>query len=295
MSTVGVLTDSCASIPESLIEKLDIEVVPYYIHRGRETLRDLVDVQREEFFRWLATAEELPKTANPSAGDFLEAYKSLAERVGEIASIHMTSIGSGAYQSAVVAQEMAREVLPDLRIEVVDTRNVSLCHGWMVIEAARAALAGKSLDEIMQLVRDMIPITKMIQTADTLRYLYLGGRIGKAQHLFGSLLNIRPLIGMEDGVIVPLGQARGRLGAYRKIVEMMEEDVGPSRRIKAAFVHAAAPEEAEKLRAMVEERLTCVEALMAELSPALGVHTGPGTAGVCYFPVTGVSFQGEVS
>ncbi len=285
MSTVGVLTDSCASIPESLIEELNIEVVPYYIHREKETLRDLVDVQREEFFRWLATAEELPKTANPSAGDFLEAYQRLARMVGQIVSIHMTSLGSGAYQAAVVAKEMVREVLPDLRIEVIDTRNVSMCHGWMVIEAARAALAGKSLDEIVKLVEDMIPITKMIQTADTLRYLYLGGRIGKAQHLFGSLLNIRPLIGMEDGVIVPLGQARGRRSAYRKIVEMMERDVGHQGRVKAAFVHAAALEEAERLRAMVEERLTCVEVLMAELSPALGVHTGPGTAGVCYFPV----------
>jgi len=156
----------------------------------------------------------------------------------------------------------------------------------MVIEAARAALAGKSLDEVVRLVKDMIPITKMIQTADTLRYLYMGGRIGKAQHLVGSLLNIRPLIGMEDGVIVPLGQARGRVGAYRKIAEMMEKDVGPRGRVKVAFVHAAALEEVQKLRAMVEERLTCVEVLIAELSPALGVHTGPGTAGVCYFPVT---------
>jgi DegV family protein with EDD domain len=285
MSTVGVLTDSCASIPESLIEELNIEVVPYYIHRGKETLRDLVDVQREEFFRWLATAKELPKTANPGPGDYLEGFKELARRTQEIVSIHMTSIGSGAYQAAVMAKEMAGEARPDVRIEVIDTRNVSLCHGWMVIEAARAALAGKSLDEIVQLVRAMIPITRMIQTADTLRYLYLGGRIGKAQHLVGSLLNIRPLIGMEDGVIVPLGQARGRVGAYRKIVEMMEKDVGPRGRVKVAFVHAAALEEVEKLRAMVEERLTCVEVLMAELSPALGVHTGPGTAGVCYFPV----------
>jgi DegV family protein with EDD domain len=285
MSTVGVLTDSCASIPESLIEELNIEVVPYYIHRGKETLRDLVDVQREEFFRWLATAKELPKTANPGPGDYLEGFKELARRTQEIVSIHMTSIGSGAYQAAVMAKEMAGEARPDVRIEVVDTRNVSLCHGWMVIGAARAALAGKSLDEIVQLVKAMIPITRMIQTADTLRYLYLGGRIGKAQHLVGSLLNIRPLIGMEDGVIVPLGQARGRVGAYRKIVEMMEKDVGPRGRVKVAFVHAAALEEVEKLRAMVEERLICVEVLMAELSPALGVHTGPGTAGVCYFPV----------
>ena len=285
MSTVGVLTDSCASIPERLIEELNIRVVPYYIHRGQETLRDLVDVQRGEFFRWLATAKELPKTANPGPGDYLEPFKELAHEVQEIISIHMTSLGSGAYQAAVMAREMAREALPDLCIEVIDTRNVSMCHGWMVIEAARAALAGKSLDEIMQLVKDMIPITKMVQTADTLRYLYLGGRIGKAQHLFGSLLNIKPLIGMGDGVIVPLGQARSRLGAYRKIVEMMEDDVGHLGRVKVAFVHAAALEEVKKLRAMVEGRLTCVEVLMAELSPALGVHTGPGTAGVCYFPV----------
>ncbi len=285
MAVVGVLTDSCASIPEALVKELRIEMVPYYIHRGAETLRDLVNVQQEEFFRWLPTAKELPKTANPGPGDYLEAFKGLAQRTREVVSIHMTSIGSGAYQSAMTAKEMASEVLPDLRIEVIDSRNVSLCQGWMVIEAARAALAGKSLDDIVQLVREMIPKTKMIQTADTLRYLYMGGRIGKAQHLVGSLLNIKPLIGMEDGVIVPLGTTRSRHKAYARMAEMMEEAVGHLGRVKVAFVHAAALEEVEKLRVEVEKRLTCVETLVAELSPALGVHTGPGTAGVCYFPV----------
>lgn len=285
MSIVGVLTDSCASIPEALIEELHIEVVPYYMHRGLETLRDLVDVQREEFFRWLPTAKELPKTANPGPGDYMEAFEELAQRTEEIVSIHMTSIGSGAYQSAMMAKGMTREVLPDLRIEIIDSRNVSLCQGWMVIEAARSALAGKSLDDIVQLVREMIPKTRMIQTADTLRYLYMGGRIGKAQHLVGSLLRIKPLIGMEDGVIVPLGTARSRRRAYARMAEMMEETVGHMGKVKVAFVHAAALEEIEKLRTEVEERLTCVETLVAELSPVLGVHTGPGTAGVCYFPV----------
>jgi DegV family protein with EDD domain len=153
-----------------------------------------------------------------------------------------------------------------------------------VIEAARAALAGKPITEIVDLVRQMIPITHMIQTADTLRYLYLGGRIGKAQHLIGSLLNIKPLIGMHDGLIVPLGQARSRRGAYEKMVEMVESAVGKRGNIKIAYLHAAAPQEAEKLRNLFEGRLTCVESLVAELSPVLGVHTGPGTAGVCYFP-----------
>jgi DegV family protein with EDD domain len=285
MPVVGVLTDSCASIPEALIEELRIEVVPYYMHRGLETLRDLVDVQREEFFRWLPTVQELPKTANPGPGDYLEAFKELAQRTREIVSIHMTSVGSGAYQSAMTAREMAREALPDLRIEVIDSRNVSLCQGWMVIEAARAALAGESLDDIVRLVGEMIPKTRMIQTADTLRYLYMGGRIGKAQHLVGSLLRIKPLIGMEDGVIVPLGTTRSRRKAYARMAEMMEEAVGYMGRVKVAFVHAAALEEIEKLKAEVEQRLACVETLVAELSPVLGVHTGPGTAGVCYFPV----------
>jgi DegV family protein with EDD domain len=160
-----------------------------------------------------------------------------------------------------------------------------MCQGWMVIEAARAALAGKSLAEITNLVKAMLPITHMIQTADTLKYLYMGGRIGRAKHMLGSLLNIRPLIGMEDGVIVPLGQVRSRGKAYQSMVDMIEAAVGYMGKIKIAYVHAAAEEQAEEIRRLVERRLTCVESLIAELSPALGVHSGPGTAGVCYYPV----------
>ncbi|MBC7250410.1 MAG: DegV family protein [Anaerolineae bacterium] len=285
MSLVGILTDSCASIPEALIEKYNIKVVPYYIHRGMETLRDLVDVQRDEFFRWLPTAVKLPTTASPGPGDYLQAFREMAQRTREIVTVHMTSLGSGAYQAAMAARDMARQMLPELRIEVIDSRNVSLCQGWMVIEAARAALAGVSFEGVVECVRQLIPKTRMIQTADTLRYLYMGGRIGKAKHLVGSLLRIKPLIGMEDGVIVPLGTARSRAQAYQRIAEMMEAAVGRLGKVKVAFVHAAAPEEIEKLRRVVEERLNCVEVLIAELSPALGVHTGPGTVGVCYYPV----------
>ena len=286
MLKVAVLTDSCASIPEALIEKLNIYWVAYYIHRGQEVLRDLVTIQRDEFLKWLETARILPTTASPGPGDYLEMYKKLAEReIKKIVSIHMTSAGSGAYQAAKVAQSMAQEQLPDVRIEVIDSRNVSLCQGWMVIEAARAALAGKSLDEIVALIKKMIPITRMIQTADTLKYLYMGGRIGKAQHLVGTLLNIKPLIGMTDGVIVPLGTARSRTKAYQAMVDMVESAVGRMGKIKIAYVHAGALEEVEKIRTLLEARLSCIETIIAELSPALAVHTGPGTAGLCYYPV----------
>jgi DegV family protein with EDD domain len=286
MPTVAVVTDSCASIPESLLETLKIHWAPYYIHRGTEVLRDLVTVQRQSFYDWLPTAKELPQTASPGPGDYLQIYETLAkEGVREIISIHMTSKGSGAYQAAKVAQSTLLERIPELQVEVIDTLNVSMCQGWLVIEAARAALEGKSLSEIVSLVGSMIPITRMIQTADTLKYLYMGGRIGRAKHLVGSLLRIKPLIGMEDGIIVPLGQARSRRKAYEAMVSMVEAAVGPGSRVRVAYVHAAAREEAEKIKRLVEQRLICVESLVAELSPALGVHTGPGTAGLCYLPV----------
>jgi len=286
VSKIGIVTDSVATIPEALIEALDVRWVPYYIHRGKEVLRDLVTISKEAFYQWLPTAEELPKTANPSPGDYLEAYERLAdEGVREIVSIHITSKGSGAYQAATIAGQMLRDHHPDVRLEIIDTLNVSMCQGWMVIEAARAALAGKSLTDVVDLVRRMIPVTRMIQTADTLRYLYMGGRIGRARHLMASLLHVKPLIGMEDGEIVALGVARSRARAYQKIVEMVEAAAGTMGRIKIAYVHAAAQEEAEKLKRLAEARLTCVESLIAELPPALGVHSGPGTVGVCYFPV----------
>lgn len=286
MTNVAVLTDSCASIPEELLERLHIRTVAYYIHRGGEVLRDLVTIQRDEFLHWLPTARVVPTTACPGPGDYYDAYKQLAEEgIDEIISIHMTSKASGAYQAATIAQAKIKEEYPNLQIEVVDTQNASLCQGWMVIEAARAALAGLSLDRITALVKKMIPLTRMIQTADTLKYLYLGGRIGKAQQLVGSMLNIKPLIGMAEGVIVPLGKTHSRGQAYQKMAEMVAETVGRSR-VKIAYVHAGALKEVEKIKELVESKVEVVESFFAELSPALAVHTGPGTAGVCYFPVS---------
>lgn len=285
MGNVAVVTDSCASIPEELLKPLRIQTVAYYIHRGQEVLRDLVTIQREEFMRWILTARCLPTTASPGPGDYFEAYKELAEHGTQaIISIHMTSKGSGAFQAATMAQALMRDEAPDVRIEVVDTRNVSLCQGWMVIEAARAALAGLSLDLITATVKKMIPISHMIQTADTLKYLYLGGRIGKAQQLVGSVLHIKPLIGMEDGIIVPLGRAHSRGQAYQQMTDMVAEVVGQGK-AKIAYVHAGAQREVTRLKEVVESKVDVVESFVAELSPALAVHTGPGTAGLCYYPV----------
>ena len=285
MTTVAILTDSTTSIPEELLRQLSIRTVAYYIHRGHEVLRDLVTIQREEFVRWLITARFLPTTASPGPGDYFEAFRQLAsEGWKEILSIQMSSRVSGGFQAATVAQTMMHEECPDVHIEVVDTQNAALCQGWMVIEAARGALAGLSLDRLVATVKQMVPISHMIQTADTLKYLYMGGRIGKAQSLLGSLLNIKPLIGIEEGVIVPLGRARSPGQAYQQMADMVSEVIGNGK-AKIAYVHVGARREVEKLRDLVESKVDVIESLIGELSPALAVHSGPGTTGLCYFPV----------
>ena len=287
MMPVAIVTDSTATIPDELVKALNIRVVPYYIHRGNETLRDLVTITREEFYRWLPFAKELPKTANPGPGDYETLYEKLAveECTSDIVSIHMTSRSSGAYQAAIIGKTAILERLPKLNIEVVDTLNVSMCHGWMVIEAARAALQGKSLNQVVERIKKLIPRTQMIQTADTLKYLAMGGRIGKATGMLGTMLNIKPLIGMRDGIIVPLGKAFTRNSAYKMMVETVLRSAGKQGKIKIAYVHAAAKEEALKIKALIEERIQVVESIVVELSPALGVHSGPGTAGICFYPL----------
>ena len=285
MSVVGVLTDTTASIPPALAKELQIEMISYYVHRGLDTLRDMVDVQPEPFARYLAQTDRLPTTSNPSIGDYLTGLKRLAERTGEIVALTMTSKGSGAYQACRAAVEVLRERAPDVRVEVIDSLKVAMSQGWAAIEAARSASEGRPLNEVADRARDVAQKSTMLMTADTLKYLYMGGRIGKAQHLMGSLLNIKPLIGMDEGVIVGLGAARTRAKAYNKIVEMMCQQVGGQARIKIAYTHVAAEEQVAHLRDLIAKQFDCVETITTWLSPALGVHSGPGTVGVHFYPV----------
>jgi DegV family protein with EDD domain len=283
MSRVAVISDSCASLPDDFYQKYDIAMVPYYVHLGKEQYRDMVGITREKFLDAMRQGV-VPKSANPGPADYVEKLNAAAQHTKDMVIVCMTADGSGAYAAAQLARDMVLKDEPGLNIAVVDTRNVNMAHGWMALEAARAALAGASLNDILALMERMIPVTRMLQTADTLRYLYLGGRIGRAKHLFGTLLNIKPIISMEDGVIVALGQERSRMATYRRMIELIAAKVGQGGRIKAAVVHAADEVAATQLREMVEKSFQCVEMLTSDLSSALATHTGPGTVGVCYFP-----------
>jgi DegV family protein with EDD domain len=281
---VIVVTDSCASVPAPMVHELGIEVVPYYVHSLRGTLRDGVDMPASEFYEWLRTAPEWPTTANPSAGEYLEAFRHAAKRAEGIVSINMTGTGSGGFQSASLAQRLAEQELPGVPIEVVDTQQVAMAHGWSVIQAARAALQGQSVEQVAAVARKVAAQAFVGFTNDTLEYLQRGGRIGKAASLVGGLLSIKPIIGIRNGMPAPLSVARTRSGAYRRIVSLALGVIPEGSAIRAALMHVAAADEVEKFRALLEEKYSVIEWVIAQLSPALGVHSGPGTVGISVIP-----------
>jgi DegV family protein with EDD domain len=286
MTRVGILTDTTASIPPYLVEELQIELVPYHVICNGENLRDLFDVKPDAFAEYLARLKpdaKLPTTSFPSPGEYVEGFRRLAERTREIVALTMTSKGSGAYQSCCTASEIAREELADLNIHIVDTLQVAMAHGWAAIEAARLAKQNAPLAQVVARAYAVARKAVMLQTADTLRYLFMGGRIGRAQHLVANVLDLKPLIGMEDGVITAWGTARTRARAYARIVELARERIGSAAFTHLAFVHCGAAEQAEILRELYFRELNCIEEMTTPLSPALAVHSGPGTVGICFF------------
>ncbi len=284
MTNVGILTDTAACVPDSLLQELGIERVSFYVIRGQETLRDLIDIQPDEFAAYLERTDKLPTTSCPNPGDYLAGLVRLAERTREIVALTLTSKGSGAYASCCAAADLLREQQPDVNVQVVDTRQVAMSLGWAVIQAARAARQGLTQSEVLAQARAVAQQGLMLQTADTLRYLYMGGRIMRAQHLIGTLLNIKPIIGMEDGVIVALGTARSRSKAYVRMADLACERLGEGARVRIAFTHCAALEQLELLKAQILKRFDCVELIITPLSPVLSVHSGPGTVGVSLIP-----------
>jgi DegV family protein with EDD domain len=266
------------------VKELGIEVVHYHVHTVQGTYRDGLDMPADEFYAWVKTAPEWPTTANPSAGEYLEVYRRAAQRSDGIVAISITGTGSGGYQSAVLAKRLLAQEMPGLPVEVIDTQQVAMAHGWSVIQAARAALQGLSLPDVAALARKVAAEAFVGFTNDTLEYLQRGGRIGKVTGMVGSVLSIKPIIGMRGGMPSPLSMARTRAGAYQRIVSLALNHIAEGSTIRAALMHVAAREEVEKFRPLLEQSYSVIEWVVAQLSPALGVHSGPGTVGISIIP-----------
>ena len=280
-----IVTDSGTDIwlsPEQMAE-LRIHVVPLVVTLEGTSYREDVDIQPDEFYRLLAATDGLPTTSQPSAGDFAETYRRLAASDRDILSIHMSSGLSGTFNAARAGAELAREA----NVTHVDTKTLSAAAGWQVEAAARALKAGWSKEQVLALMEDIGAASDSIYTLKDLKYLIHGGRIGHMKGLIASVLNIKPLIGVEkvNGTYVQLGQARTFKRAVKGLVDLMARQHAPGSALRVQVLHSHNPEGAAMLRELVDERFDCTWLPVGPMSLVLGAHTGPSMVGVAHAPV----------
>lgn len=277
---IKIVTDSTADVPSPFLERYDIRMVPINIQFGSETYEEGITIDRPTFFQKLE-GDIMPTTSQPSPGQFTKVYEELAGQGHSILCVVITSKHSGTYQSALLAKSMMSEA----DIEVFDTLSISIGTGYQVLAAARAAEEGKSMAEILQLLEGIRSRTYLYLTPATLKYLQKSGRVGKLAGALASLLNVKPIIKVEDGTLEAFQNVRTRGKAIDCLVELTAEAVGTSAPVKLAVAHAEAHAEAEALRERLEKTFNCQEMHVVDLACSLTVHGGPGIIGVVSYQV----------
>ncbi len=280
---IQIVTDSSAHLPLEDRQKHPIAVVPLKTIFGTTVYRDEVDLTNEQFYQMLPHAKEHPTTSQPSAGEFEQVYKPLLDAGKEIVSLHLSSKLSGTYASACAAkQELENQFKKTLPISIVDTPWVSMALGLLVIVAAQAAEAGQSRDQVVATIQAIIPRLNLIFIVDTLEYLRRGGRIGGARAMVGTLLNVKPMLEIKGGLVEPLEQPRSRAKAIARLMEILAER-SAQRPLHVAVLHADARNDAEEVAQQVRAQYECREFYIAEIGPAIGVHSGPNALGLAFY------------
>ncbi len=277
---IVVVTDSTAYIPEEALAGLHIPVIPLWLLWGDERFRDGVDIDPPTFYRRLRTSETFPTTSQPSAGEFIEFFRQAGAGADALVGIFISSKLSGTIPNAQAAQEQ----LPELTIRIVDSLSTSMGLGFAVLAAARAAAAGRSLDEVVAAAEDVRDRVHVLFTVDTLEYLHRGGRIGGAKRFLGTALNIKPLLHLEEGRVEALAQVRTKRKAISRMLEIAEERLGGKRAAEVAVLDIDAPEEGDLLAEEAKERLGVTKVYRTTVSPVIGTHAGPGTVGIALYP-----------
>jgi DegV family protein with EDD domain len=275
---IKIVTDSTADLPKDFINKHNITVVPLYVNFPEKTYLDGVDLHPREFYHLLEKTEDiLPKTSTPTVNDFLQTYQSLLQEGYEILSIH---ISSGLSSTATMAAKAASML--NGKIHVFDSKSISLGIGLQVLTALEMIKKNFSLDTIIEKLSETRRRTEVFFSLDTLHYLEKGGRIGKVSALLGTILKIKPIIRVVNGVYIPLDKARNQNQSVRKIFDHMIKVLGEKIPEHIAVAHGAAEDAANTLIKMIEEKYEKKIELFAETGPVIGVHTGPGAIGVAF-------------
>jgi DegV family protein with EDD domain len=280
MAKVAVVTDSTACIPALLLNSNHITVTPQVLIWGEKSYLDGVDILPNEFYRRLKHAKEMPTTSQVAITTMKAAFEGLLDSDRDVLGLFISTKLSGTMQSAIQAREMLTGSAS--RIELVDTQSSAMAMGFQVLTVARAAQAGASLEDCRELALQARSHTGVYFVVDTLEFLRRGGRIGGAQALLGSALNIKPLLTLQEGRIEPIEKIRTKAKALSRLVDIVAERTAGQEPLYLAGLHANAEKEARLVLEAAAERLNPVEKVLASVSPVIGTHTGPGTIALAY-------------
>ncbi len=279
MSKVAIVTDSTAYLPDDLISAYNIRVVPLVLIWGDETFLDNVDIGPAEFYERLSHTKVMPSTSQATIKAFADVFEKLHSEGYEILTLVLSSGLSGTLDSAIQAKAM----VPDATIELVDSELTSIPLAFMALSAARAAKRGASLAECRKIAEAIRDHSEVFFAVDTLEFLHRGGRIGGATRFLGTALNLKPILYLEGGKIEALERVRTSKKAHQRLIDLMEERLdGKSPVNMVGVVSAAAETAANALLSEVKAKFSPNEVMLANLSPVIGTHTGPGTVGIAY-------------
>jgi DegV family protein with EDD domain len=279
---VAIVTDSVACLTRELVEQYGISILPVYFYFGDKLYRDWVDITPSEAYELFLKDPTAFKTSGINPTDCLETYRQVSNHYTDILCVTLSSKLSMVYNSALEAEESAKGELPQTSIVVVDSRTATAAEGFVALAAARAAEAGKSLDEVVkraEAVRDKVCVVALM---DTIRYVYRSGRIPKIAAKAGSMLNIKPVMTISSGSVRFRGAVRSREHGVERVIKITKDRV-KQKPVHMAVMHAYAPADAEKLKEIVSAEFNCVELWVTEFSPVMGYACGTGTLGVAFY------------
>lgn len=281
MDKVAVITESSSCVPQEVVRKYGIRILPLLLIFEDRAYRDGVDITSREFYELLKTAKKLPTSSSPSPGEYLEAFRELSKQASSIMCITLPPHLGMAFDSATKAKEMALDVLPQVTVTVFPSRSPALAQGFIAQAAARAAASGQYLAQVVQAAQDMMNRVSALAVLDTLYYLAKGGRIPKAAAWAGSLFSIKPILDATDDVRL-LERCRTRKRALQRLLEIMRQRSQGSP-VCVNLMHANVPEDAEELKVEILSQFDCPEFYITDFTPVIGAHTGPGSLGISFY------------
>jgi DegV family protein with EDD domain len=280
MSKIAFVTDSTAYIPSELCRQHNITITPQILIWGEQTLQDGVDILPGDFYTRLKTSKVMPTTSQVPIPLMKSTFQELVDQGYEVIGILISSKLSGTMQSAIQGREMLGNAAE--KVTVLDSQTTAMALGFQVLAAARAAQDGASVKDCLSIAERAHANTGVYFAVDTLEFLHRGGRIGGAQRLIGTALNMKPVLAVQGGRVEAVERIRTKGKALERVIELVSEQVKGKSNIRLATLHANAAAEAQAVLDKASQQVGAVESLLTDVSPVVGTHAGPGTVGLAY-------------